>query len=223
MDNRPKDAPVRRTLWQGWMKFGARHGRLAALSAFLFGALIHAVLSHVFATAHADEVEALLDQLYVFQCVPLGSVQAPALAARSRPVPTPLATQLRELDVTSVRVLLIERAVQGLGDHLEDAARATADVLRHDPDLNARAGAVLALSYMGAGAGPALPDLLDTLVDQDEDIRLRRLILDKLPDIDPSREAVAPFLAAMMESESDPDLRSKVAKALTEFGAAPDR
>ena len=222
MDDSPRNTPVRRTLWQAWKDFGLRHGRLAALSVFVFGALVHAVLSHAFSTAHADEIEALLDQLYVFQCVPLEPVETPAFAARPGPIPTPLATQLRELDVTSVRVLLIERAVQGLGDHREDAARVAADVLRYDSDLNARAGAVLALSYMGAGAGPALTELLDTLVDPDEDIRLRRLILDKLPSIDPAPEAVVPVLAAMLESESDPGLRSKAVKALTEIGAAPE-
>ena len=48
---------------------------------------------------------------------------------------------------------------------------------------------------------------------------LRRLILDKLPEIEPSPDIVVPVLTAMLESESDPELRTKTIKALTEFGS----
>lgn len=212
-----------RSLWRGWLDFCLRHSRVAALIVFVFGALVHAVLSTVSSTSFPDEIGVLLDELYVFQCVPLEPVEIPLLAARSGPRLTPLASQQRELDVTSVRVLLIERAVDGLGDHREEAARVVADVLRYDQDLNARAGAVLALARMGPAAGPALPELLYTVVDAQEDIRLRRLILDRLPDIDPSPEAVVPVLIAMRDSAADPGLRSKAAKALTEIGAGPGR
>lgn len=222
MGDYPKNTEGRSGIWHRWLAFAGRRGRIAALSVFVFGALVHAILSQVLSTTYADEIEALLDELYVFQCVPLESADA-TVVARQGPTPTPLAGQLRELDVTSVRVLLIERAVRGLGGHQPDAAEIVADVLRYDPDLNTRAGAVLALSYMGVEAGPALPELLETLADPDEDIRLRRLILDKLPEIDPAPEAVMPILVAMRNSEPDPGLQSKLAKALSDFGAPPGR
>ena len=195
-----------------------RHSRLAALAVFLCGALLHAVLTQVFSTAHADEIEALLAELYVFQCVPLESVERPSVRPGPTPRPSPLANRLRELDVTSVRVVFIERAVERLGRHREDAVPVIADVLRFDQDLNARAGAVLALAYMGADARPALPELLDTVADAQEDIRLRRLVLDKLPAIDPSPDSVIPVLTAMLDSVTDPDLRTKTIKALAELG-----
>ncbi len=216
-------AGKRATFWRAWQAFGFRHGRIAALIVFVFGALVHALLSHVFSTTYADEIEALLAELYVFQCVPLDSADAAAVAVTQGPTPIPLAGRLRELDVTSVRVLLIERAVQGLGDHRQDAVEIVAEVLRYDPDLNTRAGAVLALSYLGAEAGPALPELLDRLADPDEDIRLRRLILDRLPGIGPAPETVIPVLVALRDSEPDPGLRSKLAKALIEFETTPGR
>ncbi len=210
--------PQKPSPWQRWRTFGLRHSRLAAAAVFACGVLLHAVLTQVFATANAEEIEALLQELYVFQCVPLDPVTEPPV--RTGPVsrPTPLANPLRELDVTSVRVVFIERAVQRLGRHLEEAVPVVADVLRYDRDLNARAGAVLALSYMGDDARPALPEILDTLTDVREDIRLRRLILDKLPEIEPLPETVVPALTAMLELESDPDLRRKTLKALAEFG-----
>jgi hypothetical protein len=211
------------SLLQAWLAFAGRRGRMAALVVFVFGVLVHAVLSHAFSTTYADEIEVLLAELYVFQCVPLEPNEAPTISTRRGPAPTPLAGQLRELDVTSVRVLLIERAVQGLGRHRQEAARIVADVLRYDLDLNTRAGAVLALSYMGAEANPAVPELLDTLADAEEDIRLRRLILDKLPDIDPAPDIVIPILVAMRDDESDSGLRSKAAKALEEIGPAAGR
>ena len=184
---------------------------------FAAGILLHAILTQVFATAEAEEIEALLEELYVFQCVPLEPVERPAAGAA--PSPTPLANQLRELDVTSVRVVFIERAVERLGRHREDAVPVVADVLRFDKDLNARAGAVLALSYMGRDARPAIPELLYAATDAGEDIRLRRLILDTLPTIDPSPETVIPVLTAMLESVSDPELRTKTIKALTDLGS----
>ena len=223
MGTDPNRIEYRRTAWQAWKDFGLRHGRLAALAVFVFGALVHAVLSHAFSTAYADEIERLLEELYVFQCVPLEPVDVPLAAVRAEPRLKPLDSRLRELDVTSVRVLFIERAVAGLGEHRGEAARIVADVLRYDADLNARAGAVLALAYMGAEAAPALPELLDTVVDAEEDIRLRRLILDRLPDIEPPPEAVSPVLTAMLAWESDAAMRSKTAKALTEIGGSPDR
>ena len=223
MDDERQAASADRTPWQAWKAFGLRRGRLAALLVLVFGALVHAVLSQAFSTAHADEIEALLEELYIFQCVPLEPVTVPVAGLRSGPAPTPLADQLRELDLVSVRVLLIERAVDGLGDHREEAARVVADVLRFDPDLNARAGAVLALAHMGRGASPALPELMHTVADDDEDIRLRRLILDRLPDIGPVPDEVVPVLSAMLESEPDAELRSKLAKALTELGGSPGR
>ena len=221
MGDERQAAGAHRNPWQAWKAFGLRRGRLAALSVLVFGALVHAVLSHTLSTAHADEIEALLDELYVFQCVPLEPVTVPGL--RSGPAPAPLADQLRELDLVSVRVLLIEREVDGLGSHREEAARVVADVLRFDPDLNARAGAVLALAHMGQGAAPALPELMHTVANDDEDIRLGRLILDRLPDIGPAPDDVVPVLSAMLESEPDVGLRSKVAKALSELGVSPGR
>ena len=217
VDETPNTADQRPTLWRKWQAFGLRHTRLAALAVFASGILLHAVLTQVFATAEAEEIEALLEELYVFQCVPLEPVERPAVGAVPRP--TPLANQLRELDVTSVRVVFIERAVERLGRHQQDAVPVVADVLRYDQDLNARAGAVLALSYMGSGARAAVPELLEAATDTDEDIRLRRLILDKLPAIDPSPDIVVPVLTAMLESESDPDLRTKAIKALTDLGS----
>lgn len=195
-----------------------RHSRLAALAVFLCGALLHAVLTHVFSTAHAEEIEALLEELYVFQCVPLEPVERPVARSGPVPRPPPLANRLRELDVTSVRVVFIERAVERLGRHREDAVPVIADVLRFDQDLNARAGAVLALSYLGADARSALPELLDTVADVQEDIRLRRLVLDKLPAIDPSPDSVVPILTAMLDSVTDAELRTKTIKAITELG-----
>lgn len=223
MGDERRVAGAHHTPWQAWKAFGLRRGRLAALSVLVSGALVHAVLSHAFSTAYADEIEALLDELYVFQCVPLEPVTAPVAGLRSGPAPTPLADQLRELDLVSVRVLLIERAVDGLGSHRDEAARVVADVLRYDPDLNARAGAVLALAHMGRGAAPALPELMDRVADADEDIRLRRLILDRLPDIGPAPDEVVPVLSAMLDTEPDVGLRSKVAKALAELGTSPGR
>ncbi len=217
MDESPNTADRKPGLWRRWQAFGLRHTRLAALAVFASGVLLHAVLSHVFATAEAEEIEALLEELYVFQCVPLEPVERPAVGAVPRP--TPLANQLRELDVTSVRVVFIERAVARLGRHLDDAVPVVADVLRYDQDLNARAGAVLALAYMGSDARPAVPELLVAATDTGEDIRLRRLILDKLPVFDPSPESVVPVLTAMLESESDPELRTKTIKALTDLGS----
>ncbi len=217
MNETPKREREAPSLVQRWLEFGLRHSKVAAVVVFVLGASIHAVLSHVFETAYAEEIEILLDELYVFQCVPLEPVERPATLT-GRPNPTPLANQLRELDVTSVRVIFIERAVERLGRHLDDAVPVVADVLRYDQDLNARAGAVLALAYMGAGARPAVPELLDTATDVDEDIRLRRLILDKLPEIDPAPETVGPVLTAMLDTATDSELRSKTIKALTELG-----
>lgn len=217
MNETPKGERETPSLVQRWLDFGLRHSKAAAVVVFVFGASVHAVLSHVFETAYADEIEILLEELYVFQCVPLEPVERPATRT-GRPNPTPLANQLRELDVTSVRVIFIERAVERLGRHLDDAVPVVADVLRYDQDLNARAGAVLALAYMGPGARPAMPELLDTVTDTDEDIRLRRLILDKLPEIDPSPETVGPVLTAMLDTTTDSELRSKTIKALTELG-----
>ena len=218
MNEPSHDARERPSPWQRWLAFGLRHSRMAAVGVFAFGVLLHAVLSHVFETAYAEEIEVLLDELYVFQCVPLEPVAPAAARTGPAPRPTPLANQLRELDVTSVRVVFIERAVERLGRHLEDAVPVVADVLRYDQDLNARAGAVLALAHMGEGARAAVPELLDAATDAGEDIRLRRLILDRLPDIDPSPETVGPVLTAMLDTETDPELRSKTLKALTELG-----
>ncbi len=223
MGDERQAAGTHRSPWQAWKAFGLRHRRLAALAVLVFGALVHAVLSHAFSTAHADEVEALLDELYVFQCVPLVPVTVPVAALRSGPAPAPLPNQLRELDLVSVRVVLIERAVDRLGSHRDEAVRLVADVLRFDPDLNARAGAVLALAHMGHAATPALPELMHTVADADEDIRLRRLILDRLPEIGPSPNSVIPVLTVLLESESDPELRTKTIKALSEIGNASVR
>lgn len=218
MTERPHGTHGRPSPWQRWLAFGRHHSRLAAVAVFVCGALIHAVLSNVFETAYPEEIEILLDELYVFQCVPLEPVEPPALRTGPVPRPTPLADRLRELDVTSVRVVFIERAVERLGRHREDAVPVVADVLRFDPDLNARAGAVLALAHMGDGARPAVPELLNAVTDPREDIRLRRLILEKLPEIDPAPETVGPVLTAMLDAETDPELRSKTLKALTELG-----
>ncbi|NNG02608.1 MAG: hypothetical protein HKM95_00710 [Inquilinus sp.] len=116
-----------------------------------------------------DTVEALLDHVYAYRC---GEIAGDFSYDRVG------------FDVTSVRVLLIERAVADLGPDRAAAVAIVVGVLRHDYDLNTRAGAVLALGYLADSAAPAAPALTAVAADAAEDLRLRQLAEEALRTIE---------------------------------------
>ena len=120
-----------------------RHASALGIALAILCCAVSVTVSQLVDDKIPDSVEDPLDHVYTYRCGEVASDRSYASVG---------------FDVTSVRVLLIERALADLGPTRAVAVDTVAAVLRHDGDLNTRAGAVLALAILADSAAP-LPQL----------------------------------------------------------------